>query len=350
MMEKYERLGKIGEGSYGVVFKCRNRDTGQIVAIKKFFETEDDPQIKKIALREIRMLKQLKHVNLVCLIEVFKRNRKLHLVFEHCDRTVLHDLEKNPSGIPEDLIKKVIYQLLLAVQFCHAHNCIHRDVKPENILLTKSDVVKLADFGFARIINNTEMYTDYVATRWYRSPELLVGDTQYGPPVDIWAIGCVFAEMITGEALWPGRSDIDQLYLIRKTIGDFLPRHLSIFRSNQFFYGLTIPEADSEEPLTTKLPKATSTQIDFLLKCFDMNPDKRWSCTELLSHDYFKGYQLRIKEEPLTPTAKKSPPSNYLPYLNGAQSDAARFAMKTQPVARETNNNLNSHRNYLPTI
>uniref|UniRef100_A0A1I7XLJ6 cyclin-dependent kinase n=1 Tax=Heterorhabditis bacteriophora TaxID=37862 RepID=A0A1I7XLJ6_HETBA len=189
-MEKYEKLGKIGEGSYGVVYKCRNKDTGQVVAIKKFVETEDDPQIKKIALREIRMLKQLKHPNLVTLLEVFKRNRKLHLVFEHCDRTVLHDLEKYPNG----------------------------DVKPENILLTKNDMVKLADFGFARIINPTEMYTDYVATRWYRSPELLVGDTIYGPPVDIWAVGCVLAELITGEALWPGRSDIDQLYLIKKTI------------------------------------------------------------------------------------------------------------------------------------
>ncbi|KIH52689.1 hypothetical protein ANCDUO_17207, partial [Ancylostoma duodenale] len=97
-MEKYEKLGKIGEGSYGVVYKCRNKDNGQIVAIKKFVETEDDPQIKKIALREIRMLKQLKHPNLVSLLEVFKRNRKLHLVFEHCDRTVLHDLEKYPNG------------------------------------------------------------------------------------------------------------------------------------------------------------------------------------------------------------------------------------------------------------
>uniref|UniRef100_A0A0K0DE39 cyclin-dependent kinase n=1 Tax=Angiostrongylus cantonensis TaxID=6313 RepID=A0A0K0DE39_ANGCA len=224
-MEKYEKLGKIGEGSYGVVYKCRNRDNGQIVAIKKFVETEDDPQIKKIALREIRMLKQLKHPNLVTLLEVFKRNRKLHLVFEHCDRTVLHDLEKNPNGVPDEMTKKITWQLFEALRFCHSHKCIHRDVKPENILLTKNDVVKLADFGFARIINPQEMYTDYVATRWYRSPELLVGDTIYGSAVDIWAAGCVLAELITGEALWPGRSDIDQLYLIRKTIVTRSPPH-----------------------------------------------------------------------------------------------------------------------------
>ncbi|KAK6754614.1 hypothetical protein RB195_013546 [Necator americanus] len=321
-MEKYEKLGKIGEGSYGVVYKCRNRDNGQIVAIKKFVETEDDPQIKKIALREIRMLKQLKHPNLVSLLEVFKRNRKLHLVFEHCDRTVLHDLEKYPNGVPDELTKKITWQLLEALRFCHSHKCIHRDVKPENILLTKNDVVKLADFGFARIINPQEMYTDYVATRWYRSPELLVGDTVYGPPVDIWAVGCVLAELITGEALWPGRSDIDQLYLIRKTIGELLPRHVSVFRSNQFFFGLSIPEPDQQEPLPLRLPNATSVQLDFLYKCFEMSPDRRWSAPELLQHSYFSGWQLRLRQEDINTSAiKKQPSTNYLPYLNGNNLD-----------------------------
>ncbi|KAK5986496.1 Cyclin-dependent kinase 1 [Trichostrongylus colubriformis] len=181
-----------------------------------------------------------------------------------------------------------------------------RDVKPENILLTKNDVVKLADFGFARIINPQEMYTDYVATRWYRSPELLVGDTLYGPPVDIWAVGCVLAELITGEALWPGRSDIDQLYLIRKTIGELLPRHMSVFRSNQFFFGLSIPEPDQQEPLPLRLPNATSVQLDFLFKCFEMSPDRRWSAAELLQHGYFSGWQLRLKPEEVgTPTVIK---------------------------------------------
>nr|CDJ80105.1 Serine threonine protein kinase-related domain containing protein [Haemonchus contortus] len=341
-MEKYEKLGKIGEGSYGVVYKCRNRDNGQIVAIKKFFETEDDPQIKKIALREIRMLKQLKHPNLVSLLEVFKRNRKLHLVFEHCDRTVLHDLEKYPNGVPEELTKKITWQLLEALRFCHSHKCIHRDVKPENILLTKNDVVKLADFGFARIINPQEMYTDYVATRWYRSPELLVGDTVYGPPVDIWAVGCVLAELITGEALWPGRSDIDQLYLIRKTIGELLPRHMSVFRSNQFFFGLSIPEPDQQEPLPLRLPNATSVQLDFLYKCFEMSPDRRWSAAELLQHGYFNGWQLRLKPEEVgTPAViKKQTASNYLPYLNGNMT-----TLKQQNLPANNNN-----RSYLPSI
>ncbi|XP_072126023.1 cyclin-dependent kinase-like 1 isoform X4 [Mobula birostris] len=264
-MEKYEKLGKIGEGSYGVVFRCRNKDTGQIVAIKKFMESEDDPLIKKIALREIRMLKQLKHVNLVNLLEVFRRKRKLHLVFEYCDHTVLNELDKYPRGVAEDQVKSIIRQTLQAVSFCHKHNCIHRDVKPENILITKQGVIKLCDFGFARILTGPgDDYTDYVATRWYRAPELLVGDTQYGPPVDVWAIGCVFAELISGNPLWPGRSDVDQLYLIRKTLGDLIPRHQKVFSSNQFFSGVHIPEPDVLEPLETKFPHISAQALHFM--------------------------------------------------------------------------------------
>ncbi|KAM7538775.1 hypothetical protein Aperf_G00000058121 [Anoplocephala perfoliata] len=157
-MERYEKIARIGEGAYGVVFKCRNRQTGEIVAIKKFTESEEDPVIHRIAMREIRTLK-----------------------------------------------------------------FIHRDVKPENILITKAKQLKLCDFGFARTLTGPDdKYTDYVATRWYRAPELLVGDTQYGPPVDVWAIGCVVAEMLTGSPLWPGRSDLDQLFQIISTLGGSL--------------------------------------------------------------------------------------------------------------------------------
>jgi len=279
---------KIGEGSYGVVFKCRNRDTGATVAIKQFVESDEDPLIKKIAMREIRMLKQLKHQNLVNLIEVFKRKRRLHLVFEYVDHTVLNELDKNPHGVPEQLTNTMIYQTLKAVNFCHQHNCIHRDVKPENILITRSGMVKLCDFGFARLLTGPDDdYTDYVATRWYRSPELLVGDTQYGPPVDIWAIGCVFAELISGQPLWPGRSDVDQLYHIRKTLGDLLPRHIEVFNNNSFFKGMTIPNPETMESLEEKLPQATNMAMNFLHCCFHMDPNKRSTCEELLQHPYF---------------------------------------------------------------
>ncbi|XP_038206491.1 cyclin-dependent kinase-like 4 [Zerene cesonia] len=292
-MERYEKLAKLGEGSYGLVYKCRNRDTGEIVAIKKFVENEDDPLIRKIALREIRMLKNLKHPNLVNLIEVFRRKRKLHLVFEYCDHTVLHEMEKYPAGCPELLSKQIIWQTLQGVAYCHRHNCIHRDVKPENILLTADGVVKLCDFGFARMISPGESYTDYVATRWYRAPELLVGDTMYSTPVDVWAIGCVFAELLSSEALWPGKSDLDQLYLIRKTLGDLLPRHMTIFSQNSFFQGLALPEPTTFEPLEKKIPPRYANNeliLDFLQKCLDKDPLMRWTCEQLLRHPIFENF------------------------------------------------------------
>lgn len=293
-MEKYEKLGKIGEGSYGVVLKCRNKETGKIVAIKKFLESEDDAQIRKIALREIRMLKHLKHGNLVNLQEVFRRKRKLHLVFDFIDRTVLDELDSHPGGIPEEGIRQILWQTLKAVEFCHANNIIHRDVKPENILVSKQGVVKLCDFGFARSLSGPgAVYTDYVATRWYRAPELLVGDTQYGPPVDVWAIGCVFAEMLTSRPLWPGRSDIDQLYHIIQTLGSLTPRHIQIFSANSYFNGLNIPEPEPENmrPLELRYHSFGNVAISFLKCSLDVEPTSRWTCSQLLDHPYFDGFR-----------------------------------------------------------
>uniref|UniRef100_A0A182PAG4 cyclin-dependent kinase n=1 Tax=Anopheles epiroticus TaxID=199890 RepID=A0A182PAG4_9DIPT len=244
-MDRYEKLSRLGEGSYGVVYKCRDRETGSLVAVKRFVESEDDPAIRKIALREIRLLKNLKHPNLVCLLEVFRRKRRLHLVFEFCEHTVLHELERHPEVCPG------------------------------------------------------ENYTDYVATRWYRAPELLVGDTQYGTPVDVWAIGCVFAELVRGDALWPGRSDVDQLYLIRRTLGDLLPRHLAIFNQNEFFKGITLPVPPTLETLEAKMPSRTLANplmMDFLKKCLDKDPAKRWSCERLATHPYFEDYITKQKE------------------------------------------------------
>ncbi|CAH0690352.1 unnamed protein product [Spodoptera exigua] len=142
-----------------------------------------------------------------------------------------------------------------------------------------------------------ESYTDYVATRWYRAPELLVGDTMYSTPVDVWAIGCVFAELLSGEALWPGKSDLDQLYLIRKTLGDLLPRHMTIFSQNTFFQGMALPEPTSVEPLQKKIPQRYSSNelvLDFLHKCLDKDPMVRWTCEQLLRHPIFENFLFTV--------------------------------------------------------
>lgn len=348
--EKYEKLSKVGEGSYGQVYKCRHKDSGTVVAIKRFQETEDDPLIRKIALREIRMLKNLKHPNLVNLVEVFRRKKRLHLVFEYCERTLLNELELYPKGVPIPTTLSMIWQTLQAANFCHVHNCLHRDIKPENILLTKSGVVKLCDFGFARTYTPGENFTDYVATRWYRAPELLVGDTQYGPKVDVWAIGCVFVELVNGNALWPGKSDVDQLYLIRKNVGDLIPRHMQIFKTNQFFLGLSIPDPGTVDPLERKVSRSLigSEGIDFMKKCLDKDPAKRWTCEQLLHHAFFKVHTFKVP--PVDDRRQQTTTSNYsLPPVGGGShmgSPDGRFATTNHGAM----NNNNRRENFFPTI
>ncbi|KAI3382896.1 hypothetical protein SNEBB_003577 [Seison nebaliae] len=288
-MERYEKISKVGEGSYGQVFKCRNKETGQIVAIKKFVESEDDPAIKRIAHREIRMLRSLRHENLVNLIEVFKtrRKHKLHLVFEYCEYTVLDEIEKHEKGVPEPTIKKIIFQACRGVQFMHNNRCIHRDIKPENILITKSNVIKLCDFGFARQIDGPNAaYTDYVATRWYRAPELLVGDRQYDYAVDIWAVGCLTSEMFTGQPLWPGKSDMDQLYRIKKSLGQLTSNHIRIFNQNPYYKNTSLSDPKHREPLSVTLEKIDNSGLDFIQSCVMMDPKDRATADQLLQHQF----------------------------------------------------------------
>ncbi|XP_038060150.1 cyclin-dependent kinase-like 4 isoform X2 [Patiria miniata] len=307
-MEKYENLGLVGEGSYGMVMKCRHKETNQTVAIKKFIESEDDKMVKKIALREVRMLKQLRHENLVNLIEVFRRKKRLYLVFEFVDHTILDELERYPNGLEDNVVRRCMWQVLKGIDFCHNHNIIHRDIKPENILVSKSGIVKLCDFGFARTIAGPgEIYTDYVATRWYRAPELLVGDTKYGKAVDIWALGCLQAEMCTGEPLFPGDSDIDQLYHIIKCFGNLIQRHKEVFMKNPLFVGMRLPEVRNVEPLEKRFPSLTGLSVTVMKSCLHLDPDERPTCSQLLRHDFFKkdGFDEKFPSELRVKIAKE---------------------------------------------
>ncbi|XP_063985375.1 cyclin-dependent kinase-like 4 [Diachasmimorpha longicaudata] len=297
-MDKYENIEVVGEGSYGIVMKCKHRDTGQIVAIKKFLETEEDVHVRKMAYREIRMLKKLHHDNLVKMIEVFRRRKRFYLVFEYLDHTVLDELEAASGGLGPHVSKRHIFQVVRGLNFCHTNHIMHRDVKPENILVSPNGVIKLCDFGFARFVSGpNESCTDYVATRWYRAPELLVGDSRYGRPVDVWALGCLYAEMVTGDPLFPGESDVDQLFQITKVLGGLCSKHQAMI--NRGFSGYPNRHSrrsstdDSHStiniarPLRSLFPKWSPLAIDFLSHCLRLDPDMRPSCGALLQHQFF---------------------------------------------------------------
>ncbi|KAJ9465972.1 Cyclin-dependent kinase A-1 [Diplonema papillatum] len=315
-MENYENLGTIGEGTYGVVMKARHKETGQIVAIKKFKESEDDEQVRKTSLREVRVLKQLRHDNIINLLEVFRRKGKLYLVFEYVEKTILELLEKHPYGLDDHDVKRYTYQLLRGVEYCHAHGIVHRDIKPENILISKHGALKLCDFGFARLLSGPGAhYTDYVATRWYRSPELLVGDTEYGKGVDVWAIGCIFAELSNGLPLFPGESDIDQLFHIIKCFGHITPRQGHVFNKNPLYHSIELPTPVELDTLEKRFQGQITDQkwLALLQSCLASEPRHRSSCTELLASAYFACCAFAEKyEEELKQIMEKDAASNLM--------------------------------------
>uniref|UniRef100_A0A8C7J7I1 Cyclin dependent kinase like 3 n=1 Tax=Oncorhynchus kisutch TaxID=8019 RepID=A0A8C7J7I1_ONCKI len=242
-MDMYENLGVVGEGSYGTVMKCRHKEIGHIVAIKRFNDKEEDKTMKKVIMREIKLLRKFRHENLVNMLEVFRFKKRLYVVFEYIDRTVLEDLERYPRGLDSKRLRKYMFQILRAMDYLHTSNIIHRDVKPENVLVSNSGVVKLCDFGFARTLAPTgEPLTDYVATRWYRAPELLVADNTYSKPVDVWAIGCLIIEMATSNAFLTGTSDLDQVHKIVSKVGPLTRHQQDLYFQNPIFAVASLPE------------------------------------------------------------------------------------------------------------
>nr|CCA16447.1 cyclindependent kinaselike putative [Albugo laibachii Nc14] len=323
--------GKGMFGTYGVVLKCRHKVTKQIVAIKKFKESDDDKQVKKTASREIRILRQLQHDNIVNLLEVFRVKAKLYLVFEYVERTILEEIEQNPEGLDADTIKWLMWQLLRAIEFCHQHDIMHRDVKPENLLVSRDRILKLCDFGFARSLVAEAKYTEYVSTRWYRAPELLVGDVMYGKAVDIWAIGCMFAEINTGMPLFPGESDIDQLHQIMKCTGTITPRQRELFQANSMYQGIKLPDTSKIDSLEQQLSSLEGASMDFLKCTIQVEPMNRWTCSELLQHAYFEGYTSFFEDKLQILTAKKCDRNTTI------KTNFSNFPLKKRSSANDNN-------------
>ncbi|XP_071942711.1 cyclin-dependent kinase 2-like isoform X2 [Antedon mediterranea] len=220
-MDNFQKIEKIGEGTYGVVYKARDKISGEVVALKKIRLDTESEGVPSTAIREIALLKELNHDNIVRLLDVIHNEKKLYLVFEFLNQDLKKYMDSAPpSGLPLSLVKSYLYQLLQGVACCHSHRVLHRDLKPQNLLIDKNGSIKLADFGLARAFGlPVRTYTHEVITLWYRAPEILLGSRFYCMPVDIWSLGCIFVEMLTRRALFPGDSEIDQLFRIFRTLG-----------------------------------------------------------------------------------------------------------------------------------
>eukprot|EP00002_Diphylleia_rotans_P012386 TRINITY_DN2422_c0_g1_i9.p1 TRINITY_DN2422_c0_g1~~TRINITY_DN2422_c0_g1_i9.p1 ORF type:complete len:653 (+),score=131.38 TRINITY_DN2422_c0_g1_i9:179-2137(+) len=251
----------------------------------------------------------LKQSNIVGLKEAFRRKGKLYLVFEYMEKNLLEVLEQHTNGLDAELVRNYIYQLVKAIDYCHQNQVIHRDIKPENLLVNSSHVLKLCDFGFARTISKAgNDYTDYVATRWYRAPELLLGSKCYEKSVDIWVIGCIMAELFEGQALFPGESELDQLFLIQKTLGPLIPAHMELFLKNPRFYGFKFPDMSKPEGLDKRFSNRISKKaLSFMKAVLQLDPAMRLTGAQCLSHPYFEGMgDLDRKQGATTAPARKA--------------------------------------------
>jgi serine/threonine protein kinase len=288
MQNKYEIIGIVGEGAYGIVMKCRNKETNEILAIKKFKDDEDEI-VQKSMVRELKVLKKLRHENIVQLKECFRRKGKLYLVFEYVDKNLYELLEETPNGLDPAIVKKIIYQLCKAVMYIHSNDMIHRDIKPENVLVTSDHSVKVCDFGFARSMpQKGGVLTDYVATRWYRAPELLLGSSNYGKEIDYWAIGCIMGEITDGRPMFEGDNELNQLHLIQKLLGSFSQSQLEVFYSNPRFNGHILEQVHKPETLERRyFGKMNKQAISLMKALLKLDPRERLSGKEVLMHPYF---------------------------------------------------------------
>ncbi|CAH1722427.1 unnamed protein product [Aphis gossypii] len=216
-MDAYDKLEKIGEGTYGVVYKCMERSSKEIVAVKKIRMEMEDEGIPATAIREISILKELNHPNIVNLREILMDDSRLYLVFEFVPMDLKKFIDSRPKKhLDENITKSFTYQLLVAIYYCHVRRILHRDLKPQNILVDiKNNILKVADFGLGRTFGlPIRVYTHEVVTLWYRAPEVLLNTQRYGCPIDMWSVACIFAEMAGGKPLFQGDSEIDQLFHI----------------------------------------------------------------------------------------------------------------------------------------
>eukprot|EP00919_Chromeraceae_sp_WS-2016_P008351 GHVR01019726.1.p1 GENE.GHVR01019726.1~~GHVR01019726.1.p1 ORF type:complete len:298 (-),score=63.99 GHVR01019726.1:209-1102(-) len=292
-LEKYTKLEKIGEGTYGVVYKAQDV-SGEVFALKKIRLEAEDEGIPSTAIREISLLKELQHPNIVRLCDVIHTERKLTLVFEYLDQDLKKLLDQCEKGLEPETMKSFLYQLLRGVAYCHQHRVLHRDLKPQNLLINREGALKLADFGLARAFGiPVRSYTHEVVTLWYRAPDVLMGSRKYSTPVDVWSIGCIFAEMSNGRPLFPGSSDSDQLVRIFKLLGTptaaMWPTAVELPGWKNDF-----PQYQAHR-WASVVPQLDAAGVDLLSKMLKYDPNQRISARQAMDHEYFKDLSDLVK-------------------------------------------------------
>ncbi|XRB21136.1 mitogen-activated protein kinase [Pseudoscourfieldia marina] len=286
----YTPIKPIGKGAYGVVCSAKNALSGEKVAIKKITNAFENVTDSRRTLREITLLRYLKHENIIAVRDILRPPSRdlfhdVYLVYELMD-TDLHQIIRSPQDLTDDHCQYFIYQVLRGLKYVHSANVLHRDLKPSNLLLNASCDLKICDFGLARTSSDRGFMTEYVVTRWYRAPELLLSCEEYSGAIDVWSVGCIFAELLGRKPLFPGKDYIHQLTIILQQLGTPAEQDLGFIQSHKArAYIRSLPHQEAV-PWDTMYPKANRLALDLLDKMLRFCPDKRIGVEEALRHPY----------------------------------------------------------------
>ncbi|CAG9463314.1 unnamed protein product [Pedinophyceae sp. YPF-701] len=301
---KYEPIKAIGKGAYGVVCSARDSVTGEKVAIKKISNAFENITDATRTLREIQLLRQLRHENIIRVKDVLRPPSRdvledVYVVYELMD-TDLHQIIRSPQPLTDDHYQYFLWQILRGLKYVHSGNILHRDLKPSNLLLNATCDLKLCDFGLARTGGTASQFmTEYVVTRWYRAPELLLSQERYGPAIDVWSVGCILGELLGRRPMFPGKDYIEQLKLIISRLGSPSEDDLSYITSSRAReYIQRLPKAPPPN-FAELLPGASEQALDLLGKMLQFDPRKRITVEEALRHPYLE----QLHDEQFEPDA-----------------------------------------------
>lgn len=311
--KRYQKKRKIGEGTYAIVYEGKDTLTNRLVAIKKIKMISHTVGLDISAIRELKYLGELEHPNIISLYDVYTSSTNLHLILEYLPTNLEMIIKNREIIIKSADIKSWLKMLVEGVTFCHDRRILHRDLKPNNLLLNENGILKIADFGLARFsipsspsfailsLNDSDesnLMTSQVCTRWYRAPELLLGSKKYDGAIDIWAIGCIMAELLLRTPFLPGDSDISQLNTIFRALGTPTEQEWpSIVTLPDYDSSFTREKSIERTPLKTIFNAASDDTIDLLSKMLVYDPAKRIKSSEVLKHPYFTN-----KPEPTNPS------------------------------------------------
>ena len=293
----------LGEGSFGSVCKATLRATDQQFAVKKIKSVFDNLIDAKRTLRELRLLAHFSHENVVGIRDVMPIGDKegftsIYIVTDLAD-TDLHNICASSNVLTDDHCKYIIYQILRALKYIHSAGVLHRDLKPSNVLINANSDVKICDFGLARIVDadeSTPYYTSYVATRWYRAPEIILEKGRYSKAIDVWSAGCILAEILGRTPLFPGRDSVQQLSLITDVVGNFSSEQIRKTKNPKARAFMRAMPRKRGRSLYDMFPSANESAVDLMARMLHPDPDHRITVEDALAHPYLSQLHLPSDE------------------------------------------------------